>query len=103
MYNAIPLKPLYHSELVGEFGSRPLYKTLGYFSLIGLLRVHVLLGDYTLALKVMDNIELSPKVVIHFLLLSTSLLIKPNPRRSLRVSPHAMSRHITMSAFAISP
>lgn len=49
------------SEIVGDFGSKPLYRTLGYFSLIGLLRVHVLLGDYTLALKVMDNIELSPK------------------------------------------
>lgn len=34
---------------------------LGYFSIIGLLRVHTLLGDYTLALKVMDNIELSQK------------------------------------------
>lgn len=35
---------------------------LGYFSIIGLLRVHTLLGDYTLALKVMDNIELNQKV-----------------------------------------
>ena len=35
---------------------------LGYFSLIGLLRVHVLLGDFTLALKVMENIELNQKV-----------------------------------------
>ena len=50
-------------ELIGEFGARPLYRTLGYFSLIGLLRVHTLLGDYTLALKVMDNIELNPKAV----------------------------------------
>lgn len=50
------------SEIVGEFGRKPLYRSLGYFSLIGLLRVHVLLGDYTLALKVIDNIELTPKV-----------------------------------------
>lgn len=35
---------------------------LGYFSIIGLLRVHVLLGDFTLALKVMENIELNQKV-----------------------------------------
>ncbi|KAH7890402.1 RNA polymerase I-associated factor PAF67-domain-containing protein [Phlebopus sp. FC_14] len=42
-------------EIVGEYGSRPLYRQLGYFSLIGLLRVHVLLGDFTLALKVMEN------------------------------------------------
>ena len=35
---------------------------LGYFSIIGLLRVHVLLGDFTLALKVMENVELNQKV-----------------------------------------
>ena len=35
---------------------------LGYFSLICLLRVHVLLGDFTLALKVMENVELNQKV-----------------------------------------
>jgi hypothetical protein len=58
----VRLTDLYNSEEVGEFGSKPLYRSLGYFSLIGLLRVHVLLGDYTLALKVMDNIELTPKV-----------------------------------------
>lgn len=35
---------------------------LGYFSLIGLLRVHTLLGDFTLALKVLENVELNQKV-----------------------------------------
>jgi len=39
---------------------------LGYFSIVGLLRVHVLLGDFTLALKVMENVELNQKVGIHF-------------------------------------
>ena len=34
---------------------------LGYFSIIGLLRVHSLLGDFTLALKVMENVELNQK------------------------------------------
>lgn len=48
-------------EIAGEYGSKPLYRMLGYFSLIGLLRVHVLLGDFTLALKVMENIELNQK------------------------------------------
>ncbi|RKO91609.1 translation initiation factor 3 complex subunit L, partial [Blyttiomyces helicus] len=48
-------------EAAGEYGSRPLYRLLGYFSIIGLLRVHCLLGDYTLALKTMDNIELNKK------------------------------------------
>jgi translation initiation factor 3 subunit L len=40
---------------------RPLYRLLGYFSVIGLLRVHVLLGDFTLALKVMEHVELNHK------------------------------------------
>ncbi|KAK9477365.1 RNA polymerase I-associated factor PAF67-domain-containing protein [Lipomyces japonicus] len=40
---------------------RPLYKTLGYFSIIGLLRVHTLLGDFTLALKTMEDIDLTKK------------------------------------------
>ncbi|THH22532.1 hypothetical protein EUX98_g8158 [Antrodiella citrinella] len=49
------------SELVGEYGVRPLYRMLGYFSIIGLLRVHSLLGDFTLALKVMEGVELNQK------------------------------------------
>nr|GAT58876.1 eukaryotic translation initiation factor 3 subunit 6 [Mycena chlorophos] len=49
------------AEIVGEYGIRPLYRHLGYFSIIGLLRVHVLLGDFTLALKVMENVELNQK------------------------------------------
>lgn len=48
-------------EVAGEFGGRSLYKQLGYFSIIGLLRVHVLLGDYTLALKMLDCIDLHKK------------------------------------------
>ncbi|MBW0477317.1 hypothetical protein O181_017032 [Austropuccinia psidii MF-1] len=50
-------------EVGGEWGSRPLYRMLGYFSIIGLLRVHVLLGDYTLALQMMDDIELNKKAM----------------------------------------
>ncbi|EKM53293.1 uncharacterized protein PHACADRAFT_259556 [Phanerochaete carnosa HHB-10118-sp] len=49
------------TKIVGEFGVRPLYRMLGYFSIIGLLRVHSLLGDFTLALKVMENVELNQK------------------------------------------
>ncbi|THH07000.1 hypothetical protein EW145_g3687 [Phellinidium pouzarii] len=49
------------AEIVGEYGQRPLYRMLGYFSIICLLRVHVLLGDFTLALKVMENVELNQK------------------------------------------
>ena len=35
------------AEIAGEYGAKPLYRQLGYFSLICLLRVHVLLGDAT--------------------------------------------------------
>ncbi|CAD0114354.1 unnamed protein product [Aureobasidium uvarum] len=45
----------------GEYGNRPLYQMLGYFSLVGLLRVHCLLGDFSMALKTLDNIELNKK------------------------------------------
>lgn len=49
------------SAVAGEYGSRNLYRMLGYFSLIGLLRVHCLLGDFSLALKTLDDIELNRK------------------------------------------
>jgi translation initiation factor 3 subunit L len=35
---------------------------LGYFSIVGLLRMHCLMGDYWLALKTLDPIDLSKKV-----------------------------------------
>ncbi|KAF1831364.1 eukaryotic translation initiation factor 3 [Decorospora gaudefroyi] len=51
------------SLYAGEYGNRPLYKMLGYFSIIGLLRVHCLLGDFSLALKTLDDIELNKKAM----------------------------------------
>lgn len=51
-------------SVAGEFGRHPLYKMLGYFSLVGLLRLHSLLGDYYQAIKVLENIELNKKVFI---------------------------------------
>lgn len=48
-------------SVAGEFGCHPLYKMLGYFSLVGLLRLHSLLGDYYQAIKVLENIELNKK------------------------------------------
>lgn len=51
------------SAYAGEYGNRVLYKMLGYFSIIGLLRVHCLLGDFSLALKTLDDIELSKKAM----------------------------------------
>lgn len=47
--------------VAGDYGSRPIYQMLGYFSIIGLLRVHTLLGDFSLALKTLDDIELNKK------------------------------------------
>lgn len=47
--------------VAGEFGRHELYKMLGYFSLVGLLRLHSLLGDYHLALKAVDKINFIKK------------------------------------------
>ena len=51
------------NAVAGEYGTRPLYRMLGYFSIIGLLRVHCLLGDFSLALKTLDDIELNKKAM----------------------------------------
>ena len=51
------------AQYAGEYGSRPLYKMLGYFSIIGLLRVHCLLGDFSLAVKTLDDVELNKKAM----------------------------------------
>jgi translation initiation factor 3 subunit L len=47
--------------VAGEHGRLNLYKMLGYFSLIGLLRVHSLLGDYHLAIKILEPIDINRK------------------------------------------
>ncbi|PAA78945.1 hypothetical protein BOX15_Mlig025031g3, partial [Macrostomum lignano] len=47
------------SAVAGEFGERQLYKMLGFFSLIGLCRLHCILGDFFQALKVLENIDVS--------------------------------------------
>ncbi|KAK2747830.1 hypothetical protein FQN55_004706 [Onygenales sp. PD_40] len=49
--------------VAGDYGNRPLYRMLGYFSIIGLLRVHCLLGDFSLALKTLDDIEMNKKAM----------------------------------------
>lgn len=56
-------------SVAGEYGRHSLYKMLGYFSLVGLLRLHSLLGDYYQAIKVLENIELNKKVKAHVSLL----------------------------------
>lgn len=52
------------SLVAGEYGSKSLYKNLGYFSIIGLLRVHTLLGDFSLALKTIQDIQLNKKALL---------------------------------------
>ncbi|XP_078692228.1 eukaryotic translation initiation factor 3 subunit L-like [Branchiostoma floridae x Branchiostoma belcheri] len=46
-------------SVAGDFGRHSLYKMLGYFSLVGLLRLHSLLGDYYQAIRVLENIDLN--------------------------------------------
>lgn len=46
---------------IDEFGRHPMYKMFGYFSLMGLLRLHCLLGDYSEALRVLGHVELGKK------------------------------------------
>jgi len=45
--------------VAGDYGKLPLYKMMGYFSLIGLLRLHSLLGDYYQAIKVLASVDLN--------------------------------------------
>jgi translation initiation factor 3 subunit L len=47
--------------VAGDYGARPLYRMLGYFSLVGLVRVHVCLGDYAMALKTLEHVDLTKK------------------------------------------
>ena len=48
-------------SVAGVFGRHSLYKMLGYFALVGLLRLHSLLGDYYPAIKILENVELYKK------------------------------------------
>lgn len=53
----------YQQELLTElendlFAQSSLYKMLGYFSLVGLLRLNSLFGDYYLAINTMQYVEL---------------------------------------------
>nr|CAX74531.1 Eukaryotic translation initiation factor 3 subunit 6-interacting protein [Schistosoma japonicum] len=52
-------------DIADEFGRCVLYKMLGFFSLIGLCRLHCLLGDYYTAIKVLKNIKLNRFEMYH--------------------------------------
>jgi translation initiation factor 3 subunit L len=52
-----------HQDLISElendqFAKSNLYKNLGYFSLVGLLRLNSLFGDYYLAINTMQHVDL---------------------------------------------
>lgn len=48
-------------DIAGEFGMRSIYTMTGYFSLIGLLRLYCLLGDYHMALSCVQHIQFKDK------------------------------------------
>lgn len=50
-------------EAGGEFGNHPLYRMLGYYSVIGLLRLHSLLGDYHRAIRGLENVDLNRQMM----------------------------------------
>lgn len=50
------------NALAGEYGAKPLYRNLGLYSLVSLVRVHTLLGDHTLALKILDDVDMKKLV-----------------------------------------
>eukprot|EP01134_Creolimax_fragrantissima_P006716 CFRG6716T1 len=52
------------ASVSGIYGGHQLYRQLGYFSLIGLCRVHCILGDYYTSLKVLENVELTKKGIM---------------------------------------
>jgi len=43
--------------VAGEYGKTSLYKMMGYFSLVGLLRLHSQFGDYYQGIKAVEHIE----------------------------------------------
>lgn len=50
-------------EAGGAFGNHPLYRMLGYYSLVGLLRLHSLLGDYHRAIRGLENVDLNRQMM----------------------------------------
>ena len=74
---------------------------LGYFSLVGLLRLHSLLGDFYQAVKVLENMELNKKVKLfykqsHCAFNTISCCFFLNFRLCILVYQHAKSRPTIM-------
>lgn len=52
--------------IANSFGRKSLYKMLGYFSLIGLLRLHSNLGDYYNAISVLEHVDHQRHLIENF-------------------------------------
>jgi len=48
-------------EIAGEFGMKAIYTMTGFFSLVGLLRLYCLLGDYHMALSCIEHVQFKDK------------------------------------------
>jgi translation initiation factor 3 subunit L len=55
----LDLSPEEKKASYGEFGVQNTYLMLGYFSLIGLTRVHCMLSDYHTALRTLDHVDVA--------------------------------------------
>ena len=58
-----------------QFCQTNLYKMFGYFSLIGLLKLHTLTSDYYMALKTIECIDLDVTKQVRSILFLFSLFI----------------------------
>jgi translation initiation factor 3 subunit L len=52
------------AHVAGEFGHANIYKMLGYFGLVGLVRLHCIMGDYALALNTLADVDLTKRVAM---------------------------------------
>jgi len=53
-------------DIAGEFGMKPIYKMTGFFSLVGLLRLYCLLGDYHMALDCIQHVQFKDKDLMSY-------------------------------------
>ena len=54
------------TQVAGEFGHVELYRLLGMFSLVGLVRLQIQLGDYVSGLRVLDCINMHKRSIYDF-------------------------------------
>lgn len=49
----------------GSFAAHPMYRMLGDFAIVGMVRLHVILGEFDLALEAANPLELNNKKALH--------------------------------------